>query len=71
MRHAATAVSRAVITADVSAPTAHAKGGTWRAALIVAAAVGGVPLAPAAWAHAAPAPEVEYLYDLTVRRNYN
>jgi hypothetical protein len=42
------------------------------AALIVAgAAVGGVLLAPAPWAHAAPAPEVEYLYDVTVRRHYN
>jgi hypothetical protein len=42
------------------------------AALIVAAAVvGGVPLAPTPWAHAAPAPEVEYLYDVTVRRHYN
>ncbi|HKI40693.1 MAG TPA: DUF732 domain-containing protein, partial [Mycobacterium sp.] len=42
-----------------------------RAALIVAAAVGGVPLALAPWAHAAPAPEVEYLYDVTVRRHYD
>jgi ATP phosphoribosyltransferase regulatory subunit HisZ len=42
------------------------------AALIVAAAaVGGVPLALAPYAHAAPAPEVEYLYDVTVRRHYN
>jgi hypothetical protein len=45
---------------------------TSRAALIVAAAaVSGVPLAVAPWAHAAPAPEVEYLYDVTVRRHYN
>jgi hypothetical protein len=42
------------------------------AALIVAAAtVGGVLLAPAPWARAAPAPEVEYLYDVAVRRHYN
>jgi hypothetical protein len=45
---------------------------TSRAALIVvAAAVGGVPLALAPWSRAAPAPEVEYLYDVTVRRHYN
>jgi hypothetical protein len=42
------------------------------AALIVAAAaVGGVLLAQAPWAHAAPAPEVEYLYDVAVRRHYD
>jgi hypothetical protein len=41
------------------------------ASLIVAVAVGGAPLALAPWAHAAPAPEVEYLYDVTVRRHYN
>jgi hypothetical protein len=46
------------------------KGRRWPAVLIItAAAVGGVPLAPRA--HAAPAPEVEYLYDVTVRRHYN
>jgi hypothetical protein len=41
------------------------------AALIVAATLSnGVPaLAPRA--HAAPAPEVEYLYDVTVRRQYS
>lgn len=45
---------------------------TSRAALIVvAAAVGGVPLVLAPWAHAAPAPDVEYLYDVTVRRHYD
>ncbi len=45
---------------------------TWPAVLIVAAAaVGGVPLALTPRAHAAPAPEVEYLYDVTVRRHYN
>ncbi|MGH3635543.1 MAG: DUF732 domain-containing protein [Mycobacterium sp.] len=39
--------------------------------IVAAAAVGGAaqPLAPRA--HAAPAPEVEYLYDVTVRRHYN
>jgi Protein of unknown function (DUF732) len=38
------------------------------AALIVASTFGGsaVPLA-----HAAPAPEVEYVYDVTVRRHYS
>lgn len=46
------------------------KGHPWHAALIVVAAVGGITLARAPWAHAAPAPEVEYLYDVTVRRHY-
>ncbi|HET9875255.1 MAG TPA: DUF732 domain-containing protein, partial [Mycobacterium sp.] len=41
------------------------------AAVIVAATFSGgaLPLAPLA--HAAPAPEVEYLYDVTVRRQYS
>jgi hypothetical protein len=39
--------------------------------IVAAAAVGGVVLAPAPWAHAAPAPEVEYLYDVAVRRHYD
>ncbi len=43
---------------------------TWPA-ILIAAAVLGAPLALAAPAHAAPAPEVEYLYDVTVRRHYN
>ncbi|MDT5222871.1 MAG: hypothetical protein QOG19_278 [Mycobacterium sp.] len=43
---------------------------TSRATLIVIAAVG-VPLAVSPWAHAAPAPEVEYLYNVTARRHYN
>lgn len=43
----------------------------WRAAVIVAAAVGAIPLARAPWAPAEPAPEVEYLYDVTVRRHYS
>jgi hypothetical protein len=42
------------------------------AALIVAAAaVGGAELTPAPRAHAAPAPEVEYTYDVVLRRHYN
>ncbi|KQH81035.1 hypothetical protein AO501_05280 [Mycobacterium gordonae] len=41
------------------------------AALIVAAALGVAPLALAPWANAAPAPDVEYLYDVTVRRHYD
>ena len=40
-------------------------------AILITAAVLGAPLALAAPAHAAPAPEVEYLYDVTVRRHYN
>ena len=39
------------------------------AVTVAAAAVGGLPLAPRA--HAAPNPEVEYVYDMTVRRQYN
>jgi hypothetical protein len=39
------------------------------AVVVAAAAVGGVPLAPRAYA--APNPEVEYVYDMTVRRQYN
>jgi hypothetical protein len=41
------------------------------AAIIAAAAVAGVLLAPAPRAYAAPNPEVEYVYDMTVRRQYN
>jgi hypothetical protein len=39
--------------------------------MTVAAAVGGVPLTSPPWVHAAPAPEVEYLYNVAVRRHYN
>lgn len=40
--------------------------------LCVAAAVdGGVVATPTPAAHAAPAPEVEYVYDIVVRRHYN
>jgi len=43
---------------------------TWPAAVVIVAdAVGGA--SPAASAHAAPAPEVEYLYNVTVRRHYS
>jgi hypothetical protein len=45
---------------------------TWLAVLIVAAAaVGGATQALAPRAHAAPAPEVEYMYDVAVRRHYD
>ena len=37
---------------------------------LTAAVVGGLPLAQAPRAHAAPNPEVEYVYDMTVRRPY-
>lgn len=45
---------------------------TWTRAS-AAAAVGAVALTvvPGAPAHGAPAPEVEYVYDVTVRRHYN
>ena len=42
------------------------------AAVIAAvAAVGGVAQTPAPRAHAVPAPEVEYVYNVAVRRHYN
>ncbi|MGB9250396.1 MAG: DUF732 domain-containing protein [Mycobacterium sp.] len=41
------------------------------AVIAAAAVVGGLPQAPAPRAHAAPNPEVEYVYDMTVRRQYN
>jgi hypothetical protein len=41
------------------------------AVIAAVAAVGVVPLVPAPRAHAAPNPEVEYVYDMTVRRQYN
>ena len=41
------------------------------AVIVASAVVGGLPLAPAPRAHAAPNPEVEYVYDMTVRRQYN
>jgi hypothetical protein len=46
--------------------TSAMKVGTPLAALIAAAAMGG-----AQQAHAAPAPEIEYVYDVMVRRHYN
>jgi hypothetical protein len=47
------------------------KFGSWLVALIVAATLIGGVLALAPRAHAVPAPEVEYLYDITVRRQYS
>jgi len=41
------------------------------AVIVTAAAVGGVSLALAPPAYAAPNPEVEYLYNMTVRRQYS
>jgi hypothetical protein len=41
------------------------------AALIVAVAVGGAAGTLAPQAHAKPAPEVEYMYNVAVRRHYN
>ncbi|WP_428338970.1 DUF732 domain-containing protein [Mycobacterium sp.] len=40
------------------------------AAMVTAVTVGGVPQTLAARADAAPAPEVEYVYDVVVRRHY-
>jgi Protein of unknown function (DUF732) len=40
------------------------------AVIVAAVGVGGVPLTLAARADAAPAPEVEYVYDVVVRRHY-
>jgi Protein of unknown function (DUF732) len=47
------------------------KRGSWLVAVIVAATFSGGVLALAPRAHAVPAPEVEYLYDITVRRQYS
>ncbi|BCO36239.1 DUF732 domain-containing protein [Mycobacterium heckeshornense] len=47
------------------------KRGSWLVALIVAATFSGGVLALAPRAHAVPAPEVEYLGDITVRRQYS
>jgi hypothetical protein len=41
------------------------------ALIVVTAAVGGAAQTVAPRAQAAPAPDVEYLYDVTVRRHYN
>jgi uncharacterized protein DUF732 len=41
------------------------------APVVAAVAVGGGALIPAPRAHAAPAPEVEYVYDVVVRRHYS
>jgi hypothetical protein len=40
------------------------------AVIVAAAALGGLPQAPLPRAYAAPNPEVEYVYDMTVRRQY-
>jgi Protein of unknown function (DUF732) len=54
------------------ATAAGTKCGAWLAALVVvAAAVGPATLTLAARAYSAPAPEVEYTYDVMVRRHYN
>jgi hypothetical protein len=45
--------------------------GKWLVVLIVFAAVAGAAQTLAPRAHAAPAPEVEYVYDVMVRRHYN
>jgi len=39
--------------------------------MVAAVAFGGIAQVPAPRAHAAPAPEVEYTYDVAVRRHYN
>lgn len=41
------------------------------AATIIAATIGGLAQTAAPVAHAVPAPEVEYMYDIAVRRHYN
>lgn len=41
------------------------------AVTVVAATVGGLAYTPAPLAGAVPAPEVEYMYDIAVRRHYN
>jgi hypothetical protein len=46
------------------------KGGKLVALLVVAAVLGGTTFGGAAQVRAAPAPEIEYTYDVTVRRQY-
>lgn len=41
------------------------------AVIVAATALGGAVQLPAPQAHAAPAPEVEYTYNVAVRRHYN
>lgn len=41
------------------------------AVIVASTAVGGLAQTPAPMAHAAPAPEVEYTYDVVVRRHYD
>jgi hypothetical protein len=43
----------------------------WTVVIMAGIAVGAVVQAPAPPAHAAPAPEVEYTYDVVVRRHYD
>jgi Protein of unknown function (DUF732) len=51
--------------------TSAMKVGSPLTALIAAAAIGAAAQGLAPLAHAAPAPEVEYVYDVMVRRHYN
>jgi hypothetical protein len=44
--------------------------GSLVALIVGAAALGGLLLSPPPRAHAAPAPETEYVYDVVVRRHY-
>ncbi|CDO90375.1 hypothetical protein AWC29_25970 [Mycobacterium triplex] len=41
------------------------------ASIAAAIALGGIPVAVTPRAHAKPAPEVEYMYNVAVRRHYN
>jgi hypothetical protein len=47
------------------------RGKTITALTVVSIAVGSVTLAPVPMAHAVPAPEVEYTYNVVVRRHYD
>lgn len=67
-----TATRSRLIGRSNSTPAPTKKRGSWLAAVILAAAaVGAATQAPAPRAHAMPAPEVEYVYDVMVRRHYN
>jgi Protein of unknown function (DUF732) len=60
-----------VVRNSVTSPSGPRREKSLIAVIVAAAAVGAVPLAPAPRAYAAPNPEVEYVYDMTVRRQYN
>lgn len=60
-----------VVRNSVTSPVRPRRAKSLIALIVTAAAGGGLASAPAPRAYAAPNPEVEYVYDMTVRRQYN